>query len=44
MIRVIANLFRFDRPASGPDGDPLGEILRGARDSNLAPEILLRIL
>lgn len=44
MIRIIANLFRPNRTVSGPDGDPLGEILRGARDGDAAPEVLLRIL
>lgn len=44
MIRLLASLFPSRAFAEAPGDDPLGEILRGARDTDVAPEVLLRIL
>ena len=44
MIRPLASLFGSDPSASRSDDDVLGEFLRGASHSDVAPEILLKIL
>jgi hypothetical protein len=44
MIRLLASLFLSRAPASALSDDPLGELLRGARDTDVAPEVLLQIL
>jgi hypothetical protein len=44
MIRLLASLFPSRAHAAALGDDPLGELLRGARDTDVAPEVLLRIL
>lgn len=44
MIRFLASLFPSRAPAAALGDDPLGELLRGARDTDVAPEVLLQIL
>ena len=44
MIRLLVSLFPSRAHAAALGDDPLGELLRGARDTDAAPEVLLRIL
>jgi len=44
MIRLLASLFGSDPAASRAVDDALGEFLRGASDSDVAPEVLMKIL
>lgn len=44
MIRLLSSLFPSRGPAAPLGDDPLGELLRGASDTDVAPEILLQIL
>jgi hypothetical protein len=44
MSRVLAELFDWGAPNPGWGEDALGEFLRGSGQSDVAPEVLLRIL
>ena len=44
MSRILADLFRWRSPRAELCADPLGEFLRGTNQSDVAPEVLLRIL
>jgi hypothetical protein len=44
VIRILARYFRRGQPVSEPGDDVLGEVLRGARHCEVAPEVLMQIL
>lgn len=44
MIRILARLLRWGASGAGQDADALGEFLRGTNQSDVEPEVLLRIL
>lgn len=44
MIRLLASLFPSRAPAAAFRDDPLGELLRGASDTDVIPEFLFQIL
>lgn len=44
MSRLLVGIFGWRAPSTSRDEDPLGAFFQGSGESDVAPEVLLRIL